>query len=1311
MKIKRQELLNELYQFALDGNGLVVGIPGIGKSYLLRQLKDVLVDNDILCFIIKIDNAYDSSDDAIAAELGIEGNWIETLSNIELRNENKAVLIFDAFDAARDEGKRRGFLTQIRKAKALLRDKWHLIVSARTYDAKKSADLMKLFSPSSSGGGYSSARMLTIGKLKENEIKDASAFPNLYGFYLESTSELKEILHVPFFLKVLETILADYTNDNLEDIKRYKSETQLLDFFWQRKVDDTESALLTQQFLLWFTNKLVESKTLSIPKADLLQQGEQSQFKIFEYLRSELIIDEVSFKNTRIAYAHNIFFDYAVSRLCIDHNYKSLTDFISQDYSRAFFLRPSFVYFFTSVWYDDKGIFWNLYQQLIDNQQKEIQLFVRLIINSTIASQFTDIDELRVILDLNGSDKGNESIRNILQSIRFIRKRTLSQDVFLLSLLSKDLQLPYLFEFAFLLERAIKDVQNDLLSICGDSARNLLFYILQNRNTEARVFLDRIGSSRAVELVSRTFSTNPVQSREALRSIFPIINERGFEINYFSSLADDIQYFVDQDPQLVSEVYKLIFGYQETSDEKTQMNASVVMNFISNRRQDFEMCYFRLEQFFPNFLSSSPELAIVTGIEIVNNQVSGKRGHSEFENGFTFDYQGITCTFYPDYSSIWSDRQFQDKTEQIGEHITKYISELYTEDQKKQADSLVKTYIENAKVGFLWKLLMDLAAQHPLAMFDVIFPLIKVPRFFSSSEVSYEVRAFLEKVNSDLTSEQMHEIEDVIFEAYPIEREYGIQAALSILKPESLQTDRAKDFMATRETIANKRPVESSFSVTPYTTEERLKDLGVNVGDSEIAELTKSINYLDAFTNLFLNSTPTYREAKPHLDVAFDLWTKLEKKDDLPEELKYTLLNSIAKTAAISARDISELPKKDLDLLKKVISYAFSYVSKYDEQQQDSSPAHGYSPTPRIEATEALPLIYVHDEDTEFLELYKSAVTDQNSVVRYNAIKNLQYLFDKHFDTYRELLFNCLEDESEPFNYAALFSALYFKKGRIVEDGIEVVKLANRKTNFFEQQNPFVDAYAEVLLWFLNYPEMTIAFDTLTDGYRYSAFSNSVIFRLFKQIKTYERREIFVESIPAINAKLQVVENYIEQAGVQLTSAKDFSVHQPEVESALKTFDEIIMRIHFALESNQRISKNQKSPANENNRKDLYFITKPLIKQILYYSSQVGDKGIMLARTAHYLVQTLNSVIGYDAKEILSMVAAITRYSMQVGYTFDSYAIREIVSLTEKLLADHRELLLQDDAFQDLLSILEIHVNSGWIDALELLWKLDEVFK
>lgn len=65
----------------------------------------------------------------------------------------------------------------------------------------------------------------------------------------------------------------------------------------------------------------------------------------------------------------------------------------------------------------------------------------------------------------------------------------------------------------------------------------------------------------------------------------------------------------------------------------------------------------------------------------------------------------------------------------------------------------------------------------------------------------------------------------------------------------------------------------------------------------------------------------------------------------------------------------------------------------------------------------------------------------------------------------------------------------------------------------------------------------------------------------------------------------------------------------------------------------------------------------------------------------------------------------------QANYTFDSFAIREIISLTEHLVADHRDLLLEEEAFSNLIGILDIYINSGWVDALELLWKLDDIFK
>ena len=92
----------------------------------------------------------------------------------------------------------------------------------------------------------------------------------------------------------------------------------------------------------------------------------------------------------------------------------------------------------------------------------------------------------------------------------------------------------------------------------------------------------------------------------------------------------------------------------------------------------------------------------------------------------------------------------------------------------------------------------------------------------------------------------------------------------------------------------------------------------------------------------------------------------------------------------------------------------------------------------------------------------------------------------------------------------------------------------------------------------------------------------------------------------------------------------------------------------------------------------------------------------------------LNGIIKFypeEAASILEMTTQITELSYRTGYTFDSSAIKEVVSLTESLFADHKQLLQNNDSLNHLVSILNIYVESGWTEALELLWKLDEVFK
>ena len=91
----------------------------------------------------------------------------------------------------------------------------------------------------------------------------------------------------------------------------------------------------------------------------------------WDKLQSDEILSKVSSTGQRIAFSHNILFDYAISVLHIDDDPQRLESFITEDPSRPLFLRPSLTYFFTRLWYYKNsksfhGVFSGMFFQATD---------------------------------------------------------------------------------------------------------------------------------------------------------------------------------------------------------------------------------------------------------------------------------------------------------------------------------------------------------------------------------------------------------------------------------------------------------------------------------------------------------------------------------------------------------------------------------------------------------------------------------------------------------------------------------------------------------------------------------------------------------------------------------------------------------------------------------------------------------------------------------------------------------------------------------------------------------------------------------
>ncbi len=963
--------------------------------------------------------------------------------------------------------------------------------------------------------------------------------------------------------------------------------------------------------------------------------------EVFNYLRSENIIDEVS-SHTRLIFSHNIFFDYAVNLYVIPNEYEKLLSFIKEDETRPFFLRPSFIYFFTTLWYNEREKFWNFYFQLTEKKTKEIQLLVRLILNGVVVSEYSKIEELSPMIYHDSETQKPILIRNILQSIRFSKPQLNHNDIELLLTLSQNLEGSdfYIFDFAFLLERAIDGkMLSDDKEKSGVAARSLLNHILNKRNSTNKYFLDRIGAYRGVELVSKTYSTNKSESQKTLSRIFGMLEEPDFEIHYFSQLSECVKYFIHDDPKFVAQVYKVVFSHNELSQEQTQMGASVLMNFTSNRRQDFELNYFRLEQFFPTFLNTSPFHAIAIGLEIVNSDLQKEMESKSNPRHESLSYSGSILQYMPDLSFIWSASGYNLSRgpAKLATEIIRFLDDLISKNQKYS--ELVLAYIKNAKAAFAWKELLKLGIKHPNELKSLLYPLLINPVFIQYPDTRYEATELIQKLIEILNNEEIKDIEEAIFLIYNESDSKSLTSALSSIPFERLQLERSKIFMQGKEPVQNEPDFTTSFSSGAFTTEMWLEEQ--------------------------------------------ELFSR--KKEDIQEDLYYSVLREISQTLAIISRNLNDISNEDYKFLRSVLIECFLFKSKY-ENDVDSSAQFGWSPTPRVNASEAIFNLYKKDEDSESFKLYLEALNDSSAIIRYHSSKNLIEFSKINYGEYWTLLLERLKRENDSFVYASLLNNIKFQLDKLQNQAKEVLDIISVKSIYIKGE-AFIENYAYVLIWLLRAHKNDEAKNKLLQAHTDLHLCKTIIFKFFEKF---------------LNECFRILKNVGEE---------EFNSENEKVKNSLSIINEIVVRIFFQLGEARLGRQNFKLPINEDNRRAFYFLIKPLYLQIITLSSEIKGSGLITGGTAHYFIQSLNKVLSYDAKDILSMISTITKLATTTGYTFDSSAINEIVSITEKLFADHRGLLLQDESFKNLINLLDLYINSGWTEALELLWKLDEVFK
>ena len=1344
MKIEREKLLNDLQDFASRGDGVIIGSPGVGKTYALKELRQRLKSSEIPHLLLRIDQLGNGAAETLREELSYEGDLIEKLKSIPVSGKS-AILLFDAFDAARDEQTRKRFLTLIRRA---IRElvKWNVVVTVRTYDAMKSQELLDLFG-NPDDTKYQSADILcrhfTIPPFNENEILEAlEQIGCPEPIYNEGSQDFKNMLAIPFNLWLLRKILK--SSDEVPDFSQIRSEVQLLNLFWQRRIENENSEHLLRQI----ADKMVQRRSLSIRIDEIYDTVELDKpvRKIaWDQLQSDGILSKVSSTGQRIAFSHNILFDYAISVLLIDDEPRYLKDFILEDASRPLFLRPSLTYFFTRLWYYDSASFWRAFWHIFPSDQSvHLRLVARLIPTSVIANEAHGIKQLEPLLEKLQDDKkkelANEAVMRLLQSLQTLPVKRPVPWIDFFDRVSEYLDDKFAWDLANLtsdiLEQANESQNSEVVDTCGRIGRRLLGWVWKKRKASEGDWYNRIGGYWAVPLVAETYNTNVYESRTLLKKALELTKKKKFPIGFLSSLTKHVDNIWDHDSKFVILIYDTVFSHQFIGDGETRLGGAV-LPITTSRRQDFKMCQYRLIKHFPNFLRAKPLEGTQAAIRSLNAFIYLREGVTVQDLNKAFDFRGKRACFVEDSSYIWDARSSSDEPIEMADALFEFLAELArTEESLPLLDSLLDIFRDEAVVAFFWKRLLKTASQFPKAFAPRLFELCIAKPIQMSLETRYELGLFLKAAAPVFTSEQLYQIEKSILEL-PQQIEDDSKALvtqrnrlLAAIPLNLLQTDNAKKIsekMARENRVPkNRPPVSFTTWSEPVTEEKWLQTQGVDTTAPENLKLQPLSGPLNKFSSDWLNDVPTQAAIRLVLPQLQEVYTHLKSDTGADQEIHNLLWGKLTGCVAILGRIADGLDSDVFTFSRQILLEAAKHEQPKPDPIRDAQFDHpGYSPLPRHEASRGLLRFAFHQLDPEILEAIEILANDPVPSVRMVTVMELSLVYVKAPDRFWRIMDNRAIHERNRVVQKFLYSTLRVVAREVVarenEDKITriMAKILEHTPPTAEGLDPS-DSFTVLLVWLRIDRQNSWAFKTIEDTY----FKDPVKFAkplsravsevvrnyiLPKHLETDGGRRRAKRAIKWLEQVIDLASNKIKEL-YRIVKEDDAEENIKKLHDTYNVIDEVITRLYFAVAYKRDQSEKAVGEISNDLRLDYYNEVKPLMQQVIAFARDPVS-GIMFAPTAHYFMQLLRSFLDCNPKEVLHLATGVVESSEQFEYTLDSIAVRDVVEFVEILLADYRHEVREGEALDDLLNLLDMFAKIGWSDALKLVWRLDEVFR
>jgi hypothetical protein len=1325
MKIERSKLIDALAAFATSTGGLVTGRPGVGKTYSVWQCDARLRASGFYVLIVPVDRMEMQDATDFQRLMGFRRNWLDEIRAEIIDTERKrGVIIFDAYDAARDDRKRDLVLSLIQQSRVELYDISTTVVAVREFDADKSPRLRKLFTDNGA-----KAPRFTIPPLDDEEF--GRAVPQVLGLaeiYASAGRELRGLLHIPFFLWLVQRVWRDAT-----DTTRFAgitSEVQMLRLLWETRVSGDEHGTARDMLARSIARTMVEQRRLELSDPTVYRPEYDW---IWRDLQSAEIITLDESRGWLVRFSHNILFDYAVSRLFDGLDSAGLEKFFSGNRALPLFVRPSLTYYFAELWHTQRMRFWAIFTESVQQHLDGSNPITRLIIPNIVINETQSATDLGPWLSelRRASVAGIRGTVFLLQAHRVIRPGRILPWAEIIVSISETPHWDFSWDACIVTDWLLTEgrrSESAAIPLCGIAGRNLLRWCWQRRSENLHRN-DQLAGAWLIPLVGKTYATDLKESRALLEPVLRVMDEPGFPVDCIYRLCNEIRTIASVDPEFAQQIYVRVFGYRETSREPTNIGSSVVLPLISNRRQDYEMCHYILGQEFPRFLEAHPAVATATALQSLNVYIRAvhvvpflKRGASEDDVTWHFGFGERTLTLIEDMSRIWDETVYPDQPMVLAFELKRFLLQEADLEDRERLYAIFNAYLDNAQVAAMWRRLFDVATSKS----EVFTPLLKgfflIPALQASADLIHPLGRFLTAAVPFLTNEDIRAIEMSLLDLCkrpPFTSKFTRHCRdrlIYCLPAARLQTKVARTLrtkLARQEHPPENRPlVQFSSSSRPYSTADWLAESKVDVAQPRNETLWRLLLEFEKDEAKWREANPTTEAWRGRMSAAMALW---KEANNVSADALLTG-NAQTKASAFAVAAVQRMPSPTTEewrLLRDILLAAAAHKQPKPELNEDLTwTSTGWSPTPRTEAASGLLFLFVKTGNAEALDAVQKLAADKVPLIRFLVASELWRLRDVARPQMQELLQERLTVEPNTSVIEALALSVHNSLSVKLPESVALARdLAERAMSDTAPQSYHNDVAAMVTdLVLVADTDWAVALATKwqSDPANYAVWIVQCAARTQLYIVPANQETSFARAIKLQQANIGAAARGI--ASVQPTPpVADFKEAEKAVVRKLYTsINDVVTRLYFALDIEHR--RNDEPVSDEPTRRTFYFAIKPILDSVIAFGSD-RKAGAMLGPTAHYFMQLLNAAVAFDTKGALHYAAAIASASKPYGYNLDHLAVKEVVALVETVLADHRLEVHDDTAFNDLLALLDAFTEVGWPDALALVWRLDEIYR